>query len=75
MKTKNMQIYRDLQNNWDLVQFEEKIDRKYMYIRNFQMCDWSIKENIRVNEPSYQNEKFLLFDNGIIKVRRIFYHM
>lgn len=44
-----------------------------MYIRNFQMCDWSIKENIRVNEPSYQNEKFLLFDNGIIKVRRIFY--
>lgn len=46
-----------------------------MYIRNFQMCDWSIKENIRVNEPSYQNEKFLLFDNGIIKVRRIFYHM
>lgn len=38
-----------------------------MYIRNFQMCDWSIKENIRVNEPSYQNEKFLLFDSGIIK--------
>lgn len=44
-------------------------------IRNFQMCDWSVKENIRVNDPSYQNEKFLLFDNGIIKVRRIFYHM